>query len=49
MRIGSRLKYDQIARELDIPLGTVATRLARARQKLRQMLAPDRGAPGDSP
>lgn len=40
LRVQRRLKYDQIARQLDIPLGTVATRLARARNKLRQLLAP---------
>jgi RNA polymerase sigma-70 factor (ECF subfamily) len=49
LRIGSRLKYDQIARELDIPMGTVATRLARARQKLKQLLAPGAGAREGTP
>jgi RNA polymerase sigma-70 factor (ECF subfamily) len=40
LRMRSKLKYDEIARQLDIPVGTVATRLARARTKLRQLLAP---------
>ena len=43
LRLVEKLSYEQIAERLNIPLGTVGTRLARAREKLHQHLA---GRPG---
>ena len=34
-----RRSYKDISRTLGIPMGTVATRLSRARQRLRRLLA----------
>lgn len=34
------LRYAEVGRRLGVPIGTVATRLMRARQKLRKMLFP---------
>jgi RNA polymerase sigma-70 factor (ECF subfamily) len=45
LRVLENLGYDQIARRLDMPIGTVATRLARARAKLYEILVP---GPGNS-
>jgi RNA polymerase sigma-70 factor, ECF subfamily len=39
LRLVEKLSYEQIAARLNIPLGTVGTRLARAREKLQQHLA----------
>jgi RNA polymerase sigma-70 factor (ECF subfamily) len=40
LRIVEKLSYEQIAARLGIPVGTVGTRLARARQQLRRLLTP---------
>ncbi len=44
LRIVERLTYDQIAQRLGIAVGTVGTRLARARQQLRRILTTDLAA-----
>jgi len=46
LRFHESLSYEEISRTLDLPLGTVMSRLNRARQRLKELLAgpPGRGA-----
>jgi RNA polymerase sigma-70 factor, ECF subfamily len=48
LRVQRGLSYDLIAKQLDLPMGTVATRIARARTKLRHLLLPLTGSSNDS-
>lgn len=40
------LRYEQAAMVLQVPIGTVMSRLSRARERLRRFLAESAGAPG---
>jgi len=43
LRFHESLSYEEISRTLDLPLGTVMSRLNRARQKLKELLADSLG------
>jgi RNA polymerase sigma-70 factor (ECF subfamily) len=43
------LTYSDIADALGIPIGTVRSRIHRARRKMRELLEPERPIPGGSP
>jgi RNA polymerase sigma-70 factor (ECF subfamily) len=45
LREYEELSYQEIATSLDCPLGTVMSRLARARSKLRDLISPTLLAP----
>lgn len=46
MRVWEEMDYDAIALALDIPVGTVRSRLSRARARLRQLVPDDHAEPG---
>ncbi|RPI97148.1 MAG: sigma-70 family RNA polymerase sigma factor [Candidatus Aminicenantes bacterium] len=43
LRFHESMSYEEISRTLDLPLGTVMSRLNRARQKLKELLADSLG------
>ncbi len=49
LRLVRNLSYDQISTELKIPVGTVGTRMLRARERLRRLLDPGQAPPARRP
>ena len=49
LRAYEQLSYEQIAEHLDVPIGTVMSRLNRARAALMEELKRDAGTPGEEP
>jgi RNA polymerase sigma factor (sigma-70 family) len=45
----ANLSYEQIAAALDVPIGTVRSRLSRARRRIRELLGADGQVPGGRP
>jgi RNA polymerase sigma-70 factor (ECF subfamily) len=42
-----QMDYNEVARQLDVPVGTVRSRLCRAREHLKRLVETELGAPGE--